>query len=162
MTDRWIIYVSDRSQLKHLESEPETVLSMEQALHELAFTGPILGHLQVKPEHKGPKSEGFRVMVGVLKNKLRSNIPAMSGAFKKSISDAVKKEVAESKVDEEGWSELLMMPSLLRVFTRVNLLAFLGEEQAEKIQVYDDVMAFFWSCAKAFPIVNLMPEFIMP
>jgi hypothetical protein len=55
-----------------------------------------------------------------------------------------------------------MMPSLLRVFTRVNLLAFLGEEQAGKIKVYDDVMAFFWSCAKAFPIVNLMPEFTMP
>ena len=162
MTDRWIIYVSDRSQLKKLEAEPETVLSMEQALHELAFTGPILGHLQVAPDHKGPKSEGFRVMVGVLKNKLRSNIPAMSGAFRKSIEDAVTKEVEESKTNEEGWSELLMMPSLLRVFTRVNLLAFLGEDQAEKMQVYDDVMAFFWSCAKAFPIVNLMPEFTMP
>ena len=162
MTDRWIVYFSDRTQLKHLESEQETVLSMEQALHELAFTSPILGHLQVAPEHKGPKSEGFRVMVGVLKNKLRSNVPKMSTAFRNSITDAVRKEVDEGKVNEDGWSELLMMPSLLKVFTRVNLLAFLGEEQAEMMQTYDDVMAFFWSCAKAFPIVNLVPEFIMP
>lgn len=162
MTDRWIVYVSDRAQLKTLESEPETVLSMEQALHELAFTGPILGHLQVKPGHKGPKSEGFRVMIGVLKNKLRSNIPAMSAAFRASIVDAFAREVSESKTDNEGWSEILMMPSLLRVFTRVNLLAFLGTEQADKMKVYDDVMSFFWSCAKAFPIVNLMPQFTMP
>ncbi|KAH3919011.1 hypothetical protein HBH56_027670 [Parastagonospora nodorum] len=162
MTDRWIVYVSDHAQLKTLESEPETVLSMEQALHELAFTGPILGHLQVKPEHKGPKSEGFRVMIGVLKNKLRSNIPVMSAAFRKSIEDAFTKEVEDSKKNEDGWSEILMMPSLLRVFTRVNLLAFLGEDQAGEIKVYDDIMSFFWSCAKAFPIVNLMPQFTMP
>jgi hypothetical protein len=162
MTDRWMVYVSDRAQLKTRESEPETVLSMEQALHELAFTGPILGHLQVKPEHKGPKSEGFRVMIGVLKNKLRSHIPAMSASFRTSIVDAFVKEAAESKTDSEGWSEILVMPSLLRVFTRVNLLAFLGTEQAEKPQVYDDVMVYFWSCAKAFPIVNLMPQFTMP
>ncbi len=162
MTDRWIIYVSDRSQLKHLEQEPETVLSMEQALHELAFTSPILGHLQVAPDHKGPKSEGFRVMVGVLKNKLRSNIPTLSSAFYKSVTDAMKREVDESKVDTDGFCELLLMPSLLRIFTRVNLLVFLGEEKAENMQVYDDVMDFFWSCAKAFPIVNLTPGFMMP
>jgi hypothetical protein len=162
MTDRWIVYVSDRAQLKTLESEPETVLSMEQALHELAFTGPILGHLQVKPEHKGPKSEGFRVMIGVLKNKLRSNIPAMSASFRSSIVSAFALEVSEAKTDNDGWSEILLMPSLLRVFTRVNLLAFLGTEAASEIKVYDDVMAFFWSCAKAFPIVNLMPQFSMP
>ncbi|KAF1936520.1 cytochrome P450 [Clathrospora elynae] len=150
MTDRWIIYVSDRAQLKHLESEPEVVLSMKQVLHELAFTGPILGHLQVAPEHKGPKSEGFV-----------SCIPAMSDGFRKTIADAVSKEVEENKTDKGGWSELLMMPSFLRVFTTVKLLAFLGEEQADKMQAYDDVMGFFWSCAKAFPIVNLMPAFTM-
>jgi hypothetical protein len=162
MLDRWIVFVSDRAQLARLEAEPETVLSMEQALHELAFTGPILGHLQVAPEHKGAKSEGFRVMIGVLKNKLRTNVPAMSGSFHAAIEGAVSKEIGESKVDEEGWSEVTLMPSLLRVFTRVNLLAFLGEEQASKIQVYDDIMAFFWSCAKAFPVVSLMPAFTLP
>lgn len=116
MTDRWIIFVSDRVGLKQLESEPETVLSMEQALHEvcshgptslqfsivrislkkrqLAFTEPILGYLQVPPEHKGPKSEAFRVMIGVLKNKLRSNIPAMGSAFRARVAQAIAMEVA--------------------------------------------------------------------
>ena len=115
MTDRWVVFVSDRDQLKNLESEPESVLSMEEALHEvwppesrpafvpedeylakaqqLAFTEPILGHLQVPPEHKGPKSEAFRVMIGVLKNRLRSNVPAMSNAFQMRIKEAVALEV---------------------------------------------------------------------
>lgn len=35
MTDRWIIFVSDRDQIKQLDSEPESVLSMEKALHEV-------------------------------------------------------------------------------------------------------------------------------
>lgn len=35
MTDRWIVFVSDREQVKQLESEPESVLSMEEALHEV-------------------------------------------------------------------------------------------------------------------------------
>ena len=35
MTDRWIVFVSDRDQLKHLECVPESVLSMEEALHEV-------------------------------------------------------------------------------------------------------------------------------
>ena len=46
------------------------------------------------PEHKGPKSEAFRVMIGVLKNKLRSNVPTMSNAFQKRIRAAVALEVA--------------------------------------------------------------------
>ena len=37
MTDRWIVFVSDREQLKQLEYEPESVLSMEKALHEVWF-----------------------------------------------------------------------------------------------------------------------------
>lgn len=61
---------------------------------QLAFTEPILGHLQVPPEHKGPKSEAFRVVVGVLKNKLRSNVPGMSKAFQMRIREAVALEVA--------------------------------------------------------------------
>ena len=35
MTDRWIIFVSDRGQLEQLECEPESVLSMEEALHDV-------------------------------------------------------------------------------------------------------------------------------
>ena len=35
MTDRWIVFVSDRDQLKNLENEPESVLSSEEALHEV-------------------------------------------------------------------------------------------------------------------------------
>lgn len=35
MTARWIVFVSDRNQLKQLECEPESVLSMEEALHEV-------------------------------------------------------------------------------------------------------------------------------
>lgn len=30
------------------------------------------------------------------------------------------------------------------------------------LQVYDDVMSFFWSCAAAFPILNLIPSFLLP
>ncbi len=60
---------------------------------QLAFTEPILGHLQVPPEHKGPKSEAFRVMIGVLKNKLQLNVPTMSNAFQMRIKEAVALEV---------------------------------------------------------------------
>lgn len=35
MMDRWIVFVSDRDQLKGLEREPESILSMEKALHEV-------------------------------------------------------------------------------------------------------------------------------
>jgi hypothetical protein len=85
---------------------PETVLSMEQVLHELTFTGPILGHLQVVPDHKRPNSDELRVMVGVFKKKLQSNIPAMGSAFRKVIKDTVTKEAEESKTPDQGWSEL--------------------------------------------------------
>ena len=64
---------------------------------QLAFTESILGHHQVPPEHKGPKSESFRVTVGVLKNKLRSNIPAMSSAIQRRIREAVAMEVEPPK-----------------------------------------------------------------
>lgn len=40
------------------------------------------------------KSESFRVTVGVLKSKLRSNIPAMSNALKLRIREVVALEVA--------------------------------------------------------------------
>lgn len=42
MTDRWIVFVSDRDQLKQLECEPESVLSMEKALHEVWLPNLVL------------------------------------------------------------------------------------------------------------------------
>ena len=41
MIDRWIVFVSDRDQLKHLECEPESVLSSEEALHEVSPPSPV-------------------------------------------------------------------------------------------------------------------------
>ena len=41
MTDRWIIFLSDRNQLEKLEREPESMLSMEEALHEVWPQGVI-------------------------------------------------------------------------------------------------------------------------
>ncbi len=46
------------------------------------------------PEHTGPKSESFRVTVGVLKNKLRSSIPGMSDTLKMRIQEAIALEMA--------------------------------------------------------------------
>ena len=132
----------------------------------------------------------------------------MSNAFQMRIKEAVALEVAspdctcirreltyqclsltyepsrlgKCKQDHEDWQKVRLMPALLRIFTRVNLLAFIGEEQgmdlsitlpwdrtkirlcaaANRLEVYDDVMSFFWSCAKAFPIFNLIPGFLLP
>lgn len=61
---------------------------------QLAYTESILGYHQVPPEHKGPKSESFRVTVGVLKSKLRSKIPEMSDAIQKRVREAVALEMA--------------------------------------------------------------------
>ncbi|KAM0801452.1 cytochrome P450 [Usnea florida] len=166
MTDRWIVFISDRDQLKRLECEPESVLSSEEALHELALTEPILGHHQVPPEHKGPKSESFRVTVGVLKNKLRSKIPAMSDSLKTRIKEAVALELAplddNPKQNQDGWREVRLMPALLRSFNRVNVFAFFGEDEANRSEVFDNTMNFFWSCAQAFPILALLPGFLLP
>ena len=74
------------------------------------------------------------------------------------------------------------MPALLRIFTRVNLLVFVGEElgmdehgyffecetdlgpraAADRDEVYDDVMNFFWGCVRAFAVANLAPSFLTP
>jgi hypothetical protein len=162
MLTRWLVFVSARAELAVLERAPEAVLSMEHALHELAFTGPILADLQVKPGSKGEKSEGFRVMIGVLKNKLRGNVSALSCAFRRAVKGAVEKEFGGSGEEAGGqWKYVSIMPALLRIFTRVNLVAFLGEENASKLEVYDDVMAFFWSCASAFPLASLVPAFTL-
>ncbi|KAL6714316.1 hypothetical protein ACLMJK_007739 [Lecanora helva] len=165
MTDRWIVFVSSREQLQKLQHESDSVLSSEDALHELAFTDSILGRHQVPPEHKGPQSEAFRVTVGVTKNNLRSNVSAMSGAFQKRITEAVALEIAPRDVHEQGrgeWREVRLMPALLRIFTRVNLLAFFDEDQANRREVYNDVISFFWSCARAFPVLELTPDFLIP
>ena len=74
------------------------------------------------------------------------------------------------------------MPALLRSFTRVNLYAFVGEEQgdtrhsvfaqylavvtdpteADRAGVYEGFMSFFLSCSIAFPIVTVTPSFLLP
>ena len=41
-------------------------------------------------------------------------------------------------------------------------LKFEFPSAADRLDVYDDIMGFFWTCAKAFPILNLMPGFLMP
>lgn len=92
-------------------------------------------------------------MVGVLKNKLRSNVPSMSHTFQMRIEKAVALKVTPSngmhawrrkfaagvpaltyRLDqynqkETEWTMVRLMPALLRIFTRVNLLAFIGEDQ---------------------------------
>ncbi|EGD98143.1 hypothetical protein TESG_05529 [Trichophyton tonsurans CBS 112818] len=165
MLDRWIIFVSNTETLKQLDREPEHVLSLQQALHELASTGPILGPHQVKIENKGTQSEVSRVVVGVLKNKLRSNIPLMSDTLRERVRKSMTLEMsppANEACEKNEWRQVRLMPVLLRIFTSVNLLPLVGEEQANRPEVYDDVMDFFWSCARAFPIVDMMPSFLTP
>ncbi|EZF76664.1 hypothetical protein H105_02018 [Trichophyton soudanense CBS 452.61] len=165
MLDRWIIFVSNTETLKQLDREPEHVLSLQQALHELASTGPILGPHQVKIENKGTQSEVSRVVVGVLKNKLRSNIPLMSDTLRERVRKSMALEMsppANEACEKNEWRQVRLMPVLLRIFTSVNLLPLVGDEQANRPEVYDDVMNFFWSCARAFPIVDMMPSFLTP
>lgn len=166
MTDRWIIFVTELDQLQQLECESQSTLSQEDALHELAFTRSLLSQHQVPPEHKGPKSEAFRVTVGVLKNNLRSNIPAMSHDIRTRVREAVDLEVApqsgKAKQNQDKWQKIRLMPALLHIFTRVNLMVFIGEEQAGQDEVYQNIMSFFWSCATAFPILILAPSFLLP
>jgi hypothetical protein len=33
---------------------------------------------------------------------------------------------------------------------------------ADRDEVYDDVMNFFWSCVRAFTVANLAPGFLAP
>ena len=75
------------------------------------------------------------------------------------------------------------MPALLRIFTRVNLLVMVVEDKfmastnalacraqtdirfpaaADRLEVYEDIMGFFWSCANAFPVLTLVPAFLYP
>ena len=74
------------------------------------------------------------------------------------------------------------MPALLRSFNRVNVFAFFGEDEgysrhpffvkpltdatfvaaANRSEVFDNTMNFFWSCAQAFPILALLPGFLLP
>ncbi|EFQ99667.1 hypothetical protein MGYG_02680 [Nannizzia gypsea CBS 118893] len=132
MLDRWIIFVSNTDTLKQLDREPEHVLSLQQALHELASTGPILGPHQVKIENKGTQSEVSRVVVGVLKNKLRSNIPLMSDTLRERVKSSMAMEMSpptNEACEKNEWRPVRLMPVLLRIFTSVNLLPLVGEEQ---------------------------------
>ena len=33
---------------------------------------------------------------------------------------------------------------------------------ADRLEVYEDIMGFFWSCANAFPVLTLVPAFLYP
>lgn len=70
--------------------------------------------------------------------------------------------MVNQNTETEGWSSIRLMPALLRIFTRVNLLIFLGEEEASSPETFDEVMQFLWTCALAFPILILTPVFLMP
>ncbi|KAI4276195.1 MAG: hypothetical protein LQ337_002662 [Flavoplaca oasis] len=63
---------------------------------------------------------------------------------------------------DAGWTRIRLGSTLLRLFTRINLLVLLGNELADRPEVYEDMMAFFWDCAKAFPILNFTPTFLLP
>ncbi len=54
------------------------------------------------------------------------------------------------------------MPALLRSFNRVNLFAFVGEGEADRFEVYDNLMSFVWSVGTAFPVLTLVPGFYLP
>ncbi|KAL8937601.1 MAG: hypothetical protein Q9216_004341 [Gyalolechia sp. 2 TL-2023] len=128
MIDRYIVFVADRKQAEQLEHESPYNLSMEEALHELAFTEPILSNHKISPERNGS------VGIGVLKRKLRSHIPVMSEAFQARVEEAVALEMKSSDTSR---------PS--------------GQPE-----VYENMMRFFWDCARAFPVLNFTPTFLLP
>ncbi|CAG8979953.1 hypothetical protein HYALB_00013084 [Hymenoscyphus albidus] len=134
MIDRWIIFVTDKEELKQLESEPESLLSMEHVLNELGFTSLVLGPFSLVPEKDKIKSENFRVMIGVLKNKLCSNLPDMTNSFRCRINESIALDYENGTRlnSNEEWRKIRLMPAFLRIFTRVNITTFLGEEQGEE------------------------------
>ncbi|KAF1975826.1 cytochrome P450 [Bimuria novae-zelandiae CBS 107.79] len=144
--------------LKQLEKEPETILSREKALRQ------ILGSYQSSQSTHDQKSEALRINGGVLQNKLRSSVPERSDEIRNRIEDAITREVF-SKTRQSGqgeWRRIRLTPALLRIFTRVSLASFLGTDQADCPQVYTDVMMFYWTCAFAFPVVQLLPNILVP
>ena len=112
-----------------------------------------MGHHQVSTERKGPKSEPFLVPTQVMKNQLRSNVPALSSALQNRVTEAMAMEVAprngtwDSKTSQvpsivlirersisdlsdekdDTWQTIRLFPALLRILTRINLLVFVGE-----------------------------------
>ncbi|CAG8950411.1 hypothetical protein HYFRA_00006904 [Hymenoscyphus fraxineus] len=164
MIDRWIIFVTNKEELKQLESEPESLLSMEHALNELGFTNLVLGPFALIPEKDKIKSENFRVMIGVLKNKLRSNLPDMTNSFRLRINESIDLEYENGTRlnSHEEWRKIRLMPAFLRIFTRVNITTFLGEEQGTRPEVYKLVMDFYWSIGRALPFLNLIPAWLLP
>jgi hypothetical protein len=150
--------------------EPDSVLSREQGLHEVrnlssiwprslnvctdllwqfGWTQQTLAHLRLPPDTSGPKSENFRVINGVLKNKLRGELPVLREHFKSVFKTALRSEFGTSKTvdyvqegglqssaDQESahsqkieWSRCWLIPTLFRIITRMNLSMLLGEEQ---------------------------------
>lgn len=56
MTDRWVVFVSDRDQLKQLEREPESVLSMEEHCTKYRLT-PSFGLYLIRLSNNLAKAE---------------------------------------------------------------------------------------------------------
>ncbi|KAH9862709.1 hypothetical protein J1614_010802 [Plenodomus biglobosus] len=108
-----------------------------------------IGTSSPPPDTSGPKSENFRVINGVLKTKLRTELPALrkhfESIFKTSLRsefkvsktvDHVRKGDIEPSADQQSaqsdkieWSRCWLMPTLFRIITRMNLSMLLGEEQ---------------------------------
>ncbi|PVH97347.1 cytochrome P450 [Periconia macrospinosa] len=168
LTDRWIVYVSDANQIKKLDLEPDSVLSREQGLHEFGWTQQTLGHLRLPPDTSGPKSENFRVVNGVLKNKLRTELPALREHFKSIFKTALRSEFGISKTaqsDQIEWSRCWLMPTLFRIITRMNLSILVGEEQANQHTVVQDALSYLFcvSCTVlACQLLNKFCSFVIP
>jgi hypothetical protein len=116
---------------------------------QFGWTQQTLAHLRLAPDTSGPKSENFRVINGVLKNKLRTELPALREQFKSIFKTALRSEFGMLKIvhyvrkgevelfaDQEsaqphrnGWSRCWLMPALFRIITRMNLSMLLGEGQ---------------------------------
>jgi hypothetical protein len=116
---------------------------------QFGWTQQTLAHLRLPTDTSGPKSENFRVINGVLKNKLRNELPALREHFKCIFKTALRSEFGimktvdyvrkgdiESSADQESaqsdkteWSCCWLMPALFRIITRMNLSMLLGEEQ---------------------------------
>lgn len=119
------------------------------SIRQFGWTQQTLAHLRLPPDTSGPKSENFRVVNGVLKNKLRTELPALREHFKSIFKTALRSEFGilkavdyvrqgdvELSADQDSarsekieWCRCWLMPTLFRIITRMNLSMLLGEEQ---------------------------------
>ncbi|KAL8627624.1 hypothetical protein Q9189_006681 [Teloschistes chrysophthalmus] len=94
--------------------------------NQLAFTEQILGNHHITPERNGS------VGIAVMKKKLRCHIPVMSEALQTRVEEVVALEMKCPKLSrndmEPQWKRIRLGTTLLRLFTRVNLLVLLGDE----------------------------------